>query len=212
MKKIKGKWSDGVFLTEVNDTLKLLTQKGTELKGIDLSGIIISSNSPIKQLQNAHLYLSKLNDVNMSHSFISCFADISSWNHVDFSNTKFDRCTMCKSTVTGCIFIKSKLVINADDAIFCDCNFTDAKIGIGTFGYEYGGRRTKFINCDFTGAIFKHVEFRASKFTNCIFTGARFISCDLRGIQFEGNEPTIEQYERMKIPEMIPEYNISNRR
>ncbi|MTU41879.1 pentapeptide repeat-containing protein [Parabacteroides merdae] len=104
-----------------------------------------------------------------------------------------------------CNFRKSKLVINADDAIFENCCFIDAKFGIITYGYEYGGRRTKFYNCDFTGAEFKNVEFRASKFYNCNFTRTRFISCDLRGIKFEGNEPKIEQYERMKIPEMIPE-------
>lgn len=59
-----------------------------------------------------------------------------------------------------CNFRKSKLVINADDAIFENCCFIDAKFGIITYGYEYGGRRTKFYNCDFTGAEFKNVEFR----------------------------------------------------
>lgn len=212
MNKIKEKWSNKLFLEEVNCVLKLLMQKGAEIKDINLSGIIIATNSPIKQLQNAHLYQSKLNDVNMSHSHISCFADVSLWNCVDFSETIFDRCTMCKSNITKCNFKKSKLVVNADDSIFSDCNFTRAKIGIGTYGHEYGGRRTKFYNCDFTGAEFKNVEFRASIFCNCDFTGTRFISCDLRGAKFEGNEPTIEQYERMIIPEMIPEHNISKQR
>lgn len=205
MKKIKEKWSNKFFIEEIEDVLKLLMQKGAVIKNIDLAGIIIASSSPIKQLQNAHLYQSNLNNVNMSHSFISCFADESLWNHADFSETKFDRCTMCKSNITECNFNKSKLVINADDTIFSDCNFTGAKIGIGTYGYEYGGRRTKFYNCNFTGTEFKSVEFRASKFYNCNFTRTRFISCDLRGIKFEGNAPTIEQYERMKIPEMTPE-------
>lgn len=122
-----------------------------------------------------------------------------------FFRAKFDSCLMDKSIFKECNFRKSKLVINADDAIFENCCFIDAKFGIITYGYEYGGRRTKFYNCDFTGAEFKNVEFRASKFYNCNFTRTRFISCDLRGIKFEGNEPKIEQYERMKIPEMIPE-------
>lgn len=175
-------------------------QKGAEMKDIDLSGIIIATNSPIKQLQNAHLYQSKLNDINMSHSLISCFADVSLWDSVDFSETKFDRCTMCKSNITKCNFNKSKLVVNADDTIFSDCNFTRAKIGIGTYGYEYGGRRTKFYNCDFTGAEFKNVEFRASKFFNCNFTDAKFINCDFRGVKFEGNSPLREQFLKWKSP------------
>ena len=96
------------------------------------------------------------------------------------------------------------MVINADDTVFENCSFSEAKIGIKTYGYEYGGRRTKFYNCDFTGAEFKNVEFRASRFFNCNFIGTKFISCDLRGIKFEGNEPDKEQFEKMEIPEMIP--------
>lgn len=203
MKKIKEKWSNKLFLEEVNNVLKLLMQKGAEIKDIDLSGIIIATNSPIKQLQNAHLYQSKLSNVNMSHSLISCFTDVSIWDSVDFSETKFDRCTMCKSNITKCNFNKSKFVVNSDDTIFSDCNFTRAKIGIGTYGYEYGGRRTKFYNCDFTGAEFKNVEFRASKFFNCNFTDAKFISCDFRGVKFEGNSPLREQFFKMEIPESI---------
>lgn len=203
MKKIKEKWSNKLFLEEVNNVLKLLMQKGAEIKDIDLSGIIIATNSPIKQLQNAHLYQSKLSNVNMSHSLISCSTDVSIWDSVDFSETKFDRCTMCKSNITKCNFNKSKFVVNSDDTIFSDCNFTRAKIGIGTYGYEYGGRRTKFYNCDFTGAEFKNVEFRASKFFNCNFTDAKFISCDFRGVKFEGNSPLREQFFKMEIPESI---------
>ncbi|WP_337625176.1 pentapeptide repeat-containing protein [Phocaeicola sp.] len=213
MNKIKAKWSDPIFLEQVSPVLELFTQSNIEMSNLDLSGIELGcSKSSVIQLRNAYLKQSKLAKINMSYSFIDCLIFESFLCNVDFFKAKFDTCLMSKSIFKECNFRKSKLVINADDAIFENCCFIDAKFGIITYGHEYGGRRTKFYDCDFTDAEFKNVEFRASRFYNCDFTRTRFISCDLRGAKFEGNKPTIEQYERMKIPEMIPEYNISNRR
>jgi len=205
MKKIKEKWFNPIFLEQISPILEQFTQSNIEMSNLDLSGIELSCKSSVIQLRKAYLKQSKFETINMSYSFLDCSVVESSLYNVDFFRAKFDSCLMDKSIFKECNFRKSKLVINADDAIFENCCFIDAKFGIITYGYEYGGRRTKFYNCDFTGAEFKNVEFRASKFYNCNFTRTRFISCDLRGIKFEGNEPKIEQYERMKIPEMIPE-------
>ena len=189
MKKIKEKWFNPIFLEQISPILEQFAQSNIEMSHLDLSGIELGCKSSVIQLRKAYLKQSKVE---------------SSLYNVDFFRTKFDSCLMDKSIFKECNFRKSKLVINADDAIFENCCFIDAKFGIITYGYEYGGRRTKFYNCDFTGAEFRNVEFRASKFYNCNFTRTRFISCDLRGIKFEGHEPKIEQYEKMKIPEMIP--------
>ena len=89
-----------------------------------------------------------------------------------------------------------------DDAVCEDCNFASVQFNAGTLGLEYGGRRVKFKNCNFTNAIFNRVEFRASKFINCNFENTKFINCDFRGVKLEGlNRPHSSQFEKMDIPE-----------
>lgn len=204
MNKAKEKWSNPLFLEQMRHILERFTQKAVEMANLDLSGIELDCKSSVIQLRKAYLYQSKLENIDMSYSLISCSAAESSWYNINFFKAKLDGCMMDKSNIKESNFQRAKLVINADDTVFENCSFSEAKIGIKTYGYEYGGRRTKFYNCDFTGAEFKNVEFRASRFFNCNFIGTKFISCDLRGIKFEGNEPDKEQFEKMEIPEMIP--------
>lgn len=80
-------------------------------------------------------------------------------------------------------------------------HFVKAKFVAGSSGIEYGGCRVRFVDCDFTGAVFDRVEFRATKFINCTFTDAKFKKCDFRGVKFEGGIlPIIAQFENMDIP------------
>ncbi len=55
---------------------------------------------------------------------------------------------------------------------------------------EWGGRRTRFLRCNLSHAVFRGVEFRASLFEECEFDGALFSGCDLRGARFVGSKPT----------------------
>ena len=71
----------------------------------------------------------------------------------------------------------------------------------GKSGIEYGGRRVKFVGCDFSDATFKGVEFRASRFIDCIFYGTSFSACDFRGVKAEGGVmPNASQFEKMDVP------------
>ena len=202
MKKIKERWLDEDFLVEVSEIINQLTEKGAQIKNKDLSGIVIDNKSPVEQLRRSYLFESKLTNVNLSYSTISGSANQSDWRKVILTKAKLDRCSINKSQIKECNFQEAKLVIKADDTIFEDCSFVKAKLGIGTYGYEYGGRRTKFYNCDFTDTVFRNQEFRASKFFNCNFTGTKFINCDLRGVKIEGNKPKNEQFEKMEVPKM----------
>lgn len=202
MKKIKEKWLDKDFLLKMSEIIEELSQNPVDIKDKNLSGIALDKNSPVEQLRTARLAGSTLYNVNLSHSLISCYAHDANWEKVNFEKSKFDRCYMEKSQIKNCNFQEAKLIINADSTVFEDCSFIKTKFGIGTYGYEYGGRRTKFYNCDFTDAVFRNQEFRASQFFNCNFTRTRFINCDLRGIKIEGEKLKDEQFEKMEIPEI----------
>jgi uncharacterized protein YjbI with pentapeptide repeats len=203
MKKIKEKWKNIEFLQSIGEHIASLSYGNKAcLENIDLSGIAISINSSL--IKNPSLYKSNLRNVNLSYSIIDADAQESKWDFVDFSKAKLSRCRADKSEIKNCNFQCSTLIIRADDVIFDNCDFTKAKFGIGTYGYEYGGRRTTFYNCNFTSAIFKNVEFRASKFFHCNFNGTRFIKCDLRGMKVEGETMLKHsQFEDMEFPNVF---------
>lgn len=205
MKKLKDRWNDIEFTTALQKEIESLHYKNvTDLRDVDLAGIHLGNK--IKLLEHSSLNNSKLYNVNLSYSIIEVATFESEWMLVNFTKAKFDRCMLDKSIIKKCNFQEAKLVFNADDAVFEDCSFVGAKIGIGTYGHEYGGRRTKFYNCDFTDAQFARVEFRASKFYNCNFTNTTFIKCDFRGVKMEGCIlPKLSQFTDMDIPDYITE-------
>ncbi|WP_233266587.1 pentapeptide repeat-containing protein [Pantoea ananatis] len=87
-------------------------------------------------------------------------------------------------------FSKSKPVINVDDAVCEASHFVKAKFVAGSSGIEYGGRRVRFVDCDFTGTVFDRVEFRATKYINCTFTDAKlknvtFVELSLRVVFYQ---------------------------
>ena len=205
MKKLKDRWNDVEFTTTLQKEIESLHYKNvTDLKDIDLAGIHLGNK--IKLLEHSSLSKSKLYNVNLSYSFIDVDAHESVWELSNFTKAKLNRSVLSKSIIKQCNFQEAKMVIKADGTVFEDCSFVGAKIGIGTYGYEYGGRRTKFYNCDFTDAQFVRVEFRASRFSNCNFTNTAFVACDFRGVKMEGCIlPKLSQFSDMDIPDIIEE-------
>jgi uncharacterized protein YjbI with pentapeptide repeats len=200
VKKVKERWTNIEFLQSQNKLISSLSYKNeTNIENVDLAGIVIGGNSSV--IENPSLYKSILKNIDLSCSVIDVDAQESKWDFVNLVKAKLNRCSLDKSKITDCNFQEATLIITADDTIFNECDFTKAKFGIGTFGYEYGGRRTIFHNCNFTNAIFKNVEFRASKFFNCNFTNTQFITCDLRGIKIGGRSVfKSSQFENTEFP------------
>jgi len=134
----------------------------------------------------------EISNVDMSESSLSCSFVAGKFEHVKFDRADFDACRLNRAIFTDCSFDGARLVIVADGARVQKCSFREARFE-GRGGLEYGGRRTVFIDCDFSDSAFRAVEFRASRFINCVFAGARFDRVDLRGAKFEGDAPLQEQ-------------------
>ncbi|WP_375377911.1 pentapeptide repeat-containing protein [Paenibacillus sp. MZ04-78.2] len=77
-----------------------------------------------------------------------------------------------------------------DDTRYHHCRFTGTQF-IGHGWLEFGGRRVKFYNCNFTNATFRRVELRAARFYDCIFDNTTFIKCELSGTKAEGGRLAI---------------------
>lgn len=204
MKSIKNKWKEINYLKSIEKELQAIANKQPIIEDSDLSGIVIGPLSTIDILKKNYLYQSTLVRVNLSYSNIAGSISESNLLEVNFEKSNLNRCTMFKSNIKHSNFSMAKIIASLDDAIFENCNFKDAKIMGGTYGYEYGGRRTTFCNCDFTNAVFKNVEFRASKFIHCNFTNTKFIQCDLRGMKIEGEiNLNPSQFESMELPDAL---------
>lgn len=201
MKKITEKWYNDEYLQSVSNYIDLIMAGRAVISDIDLSGITIGPFAVVEKLRNTNLFESKINNSNLSFSRISGSISNSYLSHVSFERSYLDGCLLFETKIKNCNFNKSKLVVNMDDAECEESCFVEAKFTGSSSGIEYGGRRVKFINCDFTGAIFDKVEFRASRFVNCIFTDTKFKRCDFRGVKFEGDIlPSASQFENMNTP------------
>lgn len=201
MKKIAEKWYNDEYLQSVSNYIDLIMLGRAVICDIDLSGITIGPFAVVEKLRNTNLFESKINNSNLSFSKISGSISNSYLSHVNFQRSYLDGCSLFETKIKNCNFNKSKLVVNMDDAECEESCFVEAKFIGSSYGLEYGGRRVKFINCDFTGTIFDKVEFRASRFVNCIFTDTKFKRCDFRGVKFEGDIlPSASQFENMDIP------------
>lgn len=202
LKKIaRERWKDPVFQKGIGPLLSALTKGAVALVDVDMAGITIGKTGPLKELWNINLYQAKLVNADMSYADIACSLNEIALQRVILIDADLDRCLIRKAKIIECDFSASKLIVSLDDSIFEMCKFKGAAFLSGRAGAEYGGRRVKFIGCDFSGAIFKGVEFRASQFVDCLFDGAKFIECDFRGVKAKGGVlPVASQFEKMEAP------------
>ena len=85
-----------------------------------------------------------------------------------------------------------------DDSVVENCNFEGSKFR-GKWMMGYGGRRVKFVNCNFNLTEFKQVEFRATEFINCSFVGAKFEKSLFCAVKFTSGAPEEAQFEKSDV-------------
>lgn len=200
-KSARERWNDPAFQGKVMLLVSALAKDAVALADVDMAGVAIGKTGPFKELWSTNLYQANLEDADMSYADLACSLSETNLQRVLLVGADLDRCLVRKARVVDCDLSNAKLVVNLDDSIFENCKFKGATFSGGKAGAEYGGRRVKFIGCDFSDVIFKRVEFRASQFVDCVFDGTRFIGCDFRGVKAEGGAlPLASQFEKMDAP------------
>ena len=190
---LQRRWNQPAFLAEVLPVVRRLLAD-RELHGpIDLRGIVIAETGAISELVQANLYRTRLSLVDLSHSTISGSMSEGVFERVAFDHAKFVQVLAAKAAFRVCSFAGSRLQLNANDATFERCDMQRTTVHGNRTLQEWGGRRTRFLECHLAGARFRGVEFRASTFTDCIFEDCVFERCDLRGTKFIGSSPTLQQ-------------------
>lgn len=188
------RWKDNEFTLSIAFVLAKLIAKGEITTAVDLRGITIGNEGPIKDLWYANLAGCVLSGIDFRYSrFEGSFKD-AAIDRCRFDESLFEACGMLSARFVNCRFDKSVFrLISMDDGYFEDCSFNAAKF-TGKTMMEYGARRAKFVGCDFSQASFSRLEYRACQFVDCDFSGAKFDKSVFASVKFFGTAPAADQF------------------
>ncbi len=146
--------------------------------------IIIGLDGAPSALRFADFIGAHLANLQFKHSKFSTNFTEGMFQNIEFTNCTFDRVLMIKSRWQKCSFINCGMIAEMTDAQFEDCSFTGTHFkGIGK---TYGGRRSRFLRCDFSDCVFHQVQFLAGRLVNCNLSRLRIVKSDLRGTFHNG--------------------------
>lgn len=193
-KELVNRWQDAEFAAIATPLAERVLVQKQELKGADLRGLVVGLDGSLAPFLHKDFQGASLEQVDLSFAQFSC-----SFNHCRMANVTldevcFDTCRFKSSHFEKCKFNKARMESpSLDDAEFSDCTFVAAKLH-GRGWNEYGGKRIKFTRCRFVGTNFKNLQIRASKFIDCEFTNAVFTKCILSVITFQGSSPSPDSF------------------
>jgi uncharacterized protein YjbI with pentapeptide repeats len=148
------------------------------------SRAIVGLDGAAEALLFANLLGAQLSNLEFDRCKFSMSTNGGTFRDVSFLRCHFDRIPMRHTLWQRCSFAGSVMVPDMTDAVFEDCNFAGAKLR-GIAG-QYGGRRTRFVRCDFRDCVFDHVQFLAGRLVDCDVSTLRIIKSDLRGTSHNG--------------------------
>jgi len=195
-RELQRRWDRGHVAAVMTDLRRLLVDHdGLFDKLVDLRGIRLPDdvNHP-RELWLTHLVDTSIQNIDLSFSHIDLAFARSRLRNVSFAQAVLDRVNLNKTILDDCVFRNAKLAVFLDDARVTRCDFTGALFR-ATRSDECGGRRTRFVDCQFDSAIFRRVQLRATRFEGCSFHNTQFIGSDLRGTRFDRGTPEQGQFD-----------------
>lgn len=189
------RWEDPNFVAAIEPRLKIFFGSDSWTENLDLGGITVGLEGPVKYLWDQSFMRKKISNVDLSSGRFSAGFNLSQLSDLTFKNAFFDNCAMDKSVITNCIFDNADVRgISCDDSVFQKCSFRSTKIRSGIPLGGWGGKRVRFEDCDFTDTTFRSVLFRASVFQGCVFENTHFHNCDMRGAKFFEGVPDLNKF------------------
>lgn len=151
---------------------------------LQFKNVIVGLDGAPEELWWVDFINAEISNVEFENSKFSIRANSSKFQDVSFINCDFDRIELSKSYFKNCSFAGSKMVPSMNDAVFEDCNFSKAKLrGLNN---GYGGRRTRFVRCDFRDCVFDRIQFLAGRLIDCDISTLKIKQSDLRGTSHNG--------------------------
>ena len=182
------RWANEQFLLQAGNVLRLLSQSGHDLDGLDLRGIRIGPDDH-PEVHEVGLQDRMIRGVDFSFAVLECSFIGSRLGSTAFSNATLDNVAFMKALVSSSRFDSCNfLFCGFDDASIADCNFAGARFKQRRH-LACSAVRAKIEGSDFSRCRFEGMQFRASEFISCRFEGASFSFCDFRGTRFVGSAP-----------------------
>jgi uncharacterized protein YjbI with pentapeptide repeats len=148
--------------------------------------VVVGLDGFTESCENSNFSKKSLVNVVFEKSQFSWSLRDSEFDKVDFIHCHFDRAWMTRTKWRDCRFDESTITPEVTDAVFERCSFRNLRFkGVRQ---EYGGRRARFVNCDFTGSKFLSAKLLACRFIDCVMDQCEFIKCDLRGTIINGEK------------------------
>ena len=201
MKKsdLKKRWESPAFLKSKQIAIEKLLSKSELKSELDMRGIILGNEGPVRSFWYADLADCSLANIDFSYGIFEGNWQDAVIESCKFAEAKIEACRMFSAKVTDSCFMKTKFKdVSMDDGVFTRCDFGNA-IFRGKLMMGYGGRRAKFIECNFEGTAFSNIEFRACQFVNCIFSDAKWDKCVFGGVKYFGNAPNVNQFSNCDV-------------
>lgn len=151
---------------------------------VRFSRVIVGLDGAPESLAFADLHNAELSNIEFDCSKFSISANFGRFQNVSFLRCRFDRISIIQTHWQHCSFAGSVMVPDMTDAVFEDCNFSGAKLRGLSSGY--GGRRTRFVRCDFRECVFDRIQFLAGRLVDCDISTLQVIKSDLRGTSHNG--------------------------
>lgn len=198
---LRTRWLDASYFSKAFTVISPMFMGGnfTPNEMFDLKGLIIGIEGGPPQLFFKGIIGSTVANCDFSYGMSASKFTHSTFKNCVFHSVTFDTVYCGSTCFSECDFSSARLANpTLDDAVFEGCKFELTKFS-GRRTKEKGGRRTKFIECNFSGAVFQYLSFRACSFHNCTFENTKFQKCILIGTKFESPmsvEPIFEDCER----------------
>ena len=140
-KDAKKRWSDPAFQANAAALVSRMVSGPIALSDVDIAGISIGVEGPVKELWNINLHRAKLQDVDMSYADLGGSLNETELRHVRLVGAELNRCGLQRAQVTECDFSDAKLIVKLDDTVFEGCKFIGTAFSATKSLAEYGGRR-----------------------------------------------------------------------
>jgi uncharacterized protein YjbI with pentapeptide repeats len=180
------RWQNPEFLASMMPILSAVFDVGRFTGPADLRGLVVGLDGTPSFLNFKGLIRANLTDIDFSFSKMAVKFTEGTFHRLDFTQAKLDRSVMSKASWNESTFDYANICIEADDAVFVGCSFR--KTTFRGVSWQYGGRRTRFVKCDFGGASFIKTKFLACHFEECILDDVDFGESDFRGAQIDGQK------------------------
>ncbi|MFA7096989.1 MAG: pentapeptide repeat-containing protein [Gammaproteobacteria bacterium] len=193
------RWRSEQFLHEIQPALEAVFTAKRNHHPLDLRGIRVGAEAVLPYLRDKDFSHAQLTGIDLSYAQLTTSFDDGDFRRIRFAKAHFTGCTLSRARFSDCAFDAAILNIEGTETTFERCSFSDARFMPEPHAASRGGPHLVFRSCDFSRATFVEFELIAARFIDCNFTDAVFDRCNLQDTKFYVNVPDLPQFSNCNL-------------